>query len=135
MKSSVLDSFAVVAYLFQEPGSDKVVALLERATKENQKLLMCAPNWAEIRYIFARRLGEAEWQSLRTKLLALPIEIVDADRSLAENAGYFRTTKRMPLADCFAAALARERKAILYTGDPEFKEVEDDIEIAWLQTP
>jgi hypothetical protein len=41
----------------------------------------------------------------------------------------------MSLAACFAAALAQERKAIVYTGDPEFKEVEDDIEIAWLQAP
>ena len=36
------------------------------------------------------------------------------------------------LADCFAAALPRERKALIYTGDPAFKQVQDDVEIAWL---
>ena len=47
----------------------------------------------------------------------------------------YASKKPMSLADCFAAALARERKAVLYTGDPEFKQVEDDVEIAWLQAP
>ena len=135
LKNSVLDSFAIIAYLLKQPGSEKVVTLLEKASKEDQKVLMCAPNWAEIRYILARRLGEDEWESLQGELLGLPIEIVSADRSLAEEAGKFKTTRKMSLADCFAAALARERKAVIYTGDPEFKQVEDDVEIAWLQAP
>jgi predicted nucleic acid-binding protein len=32
--------------------------------------------------------------------------------------------KKMSLADCFAAALAKREKAEVYTGDPEFKTVE-----------
>ena len=135
MKSSVLDSYALIAYLLKEPGYEKVVAVLERASIDNVKVLMCSPNWAELRYILARRLGEEEWESLRTKLLGLPIEVVDADRSLAEKAGKFKTTKRMSLADCFAAALAQEHKAAVYTGDPEFKEVEGEVEIVWLAKP
>jgi predicted nucleic acid-binding protein len=38
----------------------------------------------------------------------------------------------MPYADCFAAALARLKKAELYTGDPEFKVVEKEIKVVWL---
>jgi predicted nucleic acid-binding protein len=38
----------------------------------------------------------------------------------------------MSLADCFAAALARDRKASLYTGDPEFKAVEGEVKIVWI---
>ena len=132
MKDSVLDSFAVIAYLQEGPGFEKIMALLERASKQGRKLLMCTPNWVELRYIIARRRGEDEWENLRINLLSLPIEIVQADLSLAEEAGRFKTTKRMSLADCFAAALARQRKAVIYTGDPEFKEVQDDIEIEWL---
>lgn len=40
----------------------------------------------------------------------------------------------MAYADCFAAALARTRNAELVTGDPEFKEVEGEVKIAWLPT-
>jgi predicted nucleic acid-binding protein len=38
----------------------------------------------------------------------------------------------MSLADCFATALAKQQKAEVYTGDPEFRAVEDEIKIVWL---
>jgi predicted nucleic acid-binding protein len=38
----------------------------------------------------------------------------------------------MSLADCFAAALAKQRKLEIYTGDPEFKAVEKELKIVWL---
>ena len=39
----------------------------------------------------------------------------------------------MAYADCFAAALAKLHNAELVTGDPEFREVERDIRIGWLE--
>jgi len=38
----------------------------------------------------------------------------------------------MAYADCFAVALARLRKAELYTGDLEFKVVGKEIKVVWL---
>jgi predicted nucleic acid-binding protein len=38
----------------------------------------------------------------------------------------------MSYADCFAAALAKLRKAELVTGDEEFKQVEGEIKIRWI---
>jgi predicted nucleic acid-binding protein len=38
----------------------------------------------------------------------------------------------MPYADCFAAALAKLRKAELVTGDKEFRQIEDEVKIQWL---
>ncbi len=38
----------------------------------------------------------------------------------------------MSLADAFAAAPAREKKAELVTGDPEFKAQEKEIKVHWL---
>jgi predicted nucleic acid-binding protein len=38
-----------------------------------------------------------------------------------------------PLADAFAATLARKHKAELVTGDPEFKAAEKEIRIQWLR--
>jgi len=40
---------------------------------------------------------------------------------------------RVLYADCFAAALAKIRKAQLMTGNPEFKQVENEIRIGWLK--
>ncbi|MCC6210625.1 MAG: hypothetical protein IT513_06225 [Burkholderiales bacterium] len=38
----------------------------------------------------------------------------------------------MSYADCFAAALAKERKADLATGDKEFKQIEGEVSVRWL---
>jgi predicted nucleic acid-binding protein len=40
----------------------------------------------------------------------------------------------MSLADCFAAALARHKTAMLLTDDLEFKQVEREIRIQWLNS-
>jgi predicted nucleic acid-binding protein len=128
----VLDSYAVLAFLFQESGYEKIVALLEKAAESDKTLLIAAPNWAEVRYMIERKVGIAQWREARAKLLGLPIEIVPADQELAEMAGEIKATKKMSLADCFAAALAKQQKAEIYTGDPEFRAIEADAKIIWL---
>lgn len=132
MRNSVLDSYAVLAFLFQESGYEKVLELLERAAAADQVVLIAAPNWAEVRYQVERKVGLSRWEEARTKLLGLPIEIVAADRDLAERAGALKATRKMSLADCFCAALAKEKRADLYTGDPEFRAVEKEIKVVWI---
>lgn len=132
MKSSVLDSFAVLAFLFKEPGYEKVLEAFEKAAAADRFLLIAAPNWAEVRYQVERKVRKARWDEVRDKLLGLPIEIVAADRHLAELAGEIKATKKISLADCFAVALAKQNRADLYTGDPEFRLVEKEIKVVWL---
>jgi predicted nucleic acid-binding protein len=38
----------------------------------------------------------------------------------------------MSYADCFAAALTKQKNGVLLTGDPEFKQVEREVSINWL---
>ena len=132
MKSAVLDSYAVLVFLFQQPGHEKVTALFDKAADSDKPLLIAAPNWAEVRYMVERKVGPAQWQETRTKLLGLPIEIVPADQELAELAGEIKANRKMSLADCFAAALARQRRLDLYTGDSEFRAVESELRVMWL---
>jgi predicted nucleic acid-binding protein len=55
-----------------------------------------------------------------------------ADRRLADLAADFKARFKLSPADAFAAALAKERKTELVTGDPEFKALEKEIKINWL---
>ena len=132
MRGSVLDSYAVLAFLFKEKGHEKVVAVLEKAAESDKPLLIASPNWAEVRYQVERKLGTEAWHRTREKLLGLPIEVVPADQELAEQAGGIKAHRKMSLADCFATALAKARKVDLYTGDPAFREVEKELRITWL---
>ena len=132
MPGVVLDSFAVLAFLFGEPGYEKVLTVLEKAADTDSNLMIAAPNWAEVRYIVERKVGLSEWLRVRARLLGLPLKIVSADQELSEVAGELKVVKKMSLADCFAAALAKREKAEIYTGDPEFKTVEREIKVIWL---
>jgi predicted nucleic acid-binding protein len=60
------------------------------------------------------------------------VNIVPADQELSELAGELKVLKKMSLADCFAAALAKREKAEIYTGDPEFKAMEREVKVVWL---
>ena len=132
MRSSVLDSYAVLVFLFKQHGYEKVLSLLEKAAEADETVLIAAPNWAEVRYMVQRKSGASTWNETRTKLLGLPIEVVPVDQDVAEIAGEFRVSRKMSLADCFAAALAKDRNADVYTGDPEFRGVEKEVKIVWM---
>jgi predicted nucleic acid-binding protein len=129
---SATSAFAVLAFLFGEPGHEKVLTLLEKAADADTELLIAAPNWAEVRYIVERKVGLTQWREARARLLGLPIDIVPADEELSELAGQLKVTKKMSWADCFAAALAKREKVEVYTGDPEFKAMEREIKVVWL---
>lgn len=106
--------------------------LFEKAAQTDQAVLIAAPNWAEVRYMVERKAGAARWAEVRHKLLSLPLDVVPVDQSLAELAGEIKASKRMSLADCFAAALAKQRKGEVYSGDPEFKAIEKEVKVIWI---
>jgi predicted nucleic acid-binding protein len=62
-----------------------------------------------------------------------PLSVVPADKDLAELAAGYKAAGLLALADGFAAALAKLRKAELVTADYDFKAVEKEIEITWLK--
>ena len=130
--AKVLDSWALLCYLGQEPGFEKMIELFEKAVESSKPLLMSVINWGEVYYQVARRFGDQKAQEIEQLIQTLPIMVVEADKDLTREAARIKVTKRMAYADCFAAALARLKKGELYTGDPEFKAVEKDIKVVWL---
>ena len=130
---AVLDSFALLAFFRGEPGEEKVAALLERAGLRDEPLHMTEVNYAEVKYIVIRKDGKDRWEEIARELPALPIEFHPATRPVADLAADFKARYKLSLADAFAAALAKERKAELVTGDPEFKALEKEIKIGWLK--
>ena len=66
-------------------------------------------------------------------LQGLPIDFHSMSRQMADTVADFKARFRMSLADAFAAALAKEKKAELVTGDPGFRALEKEILVAWLR--
>jgi ribonuclease VapC len=109
-----------------------MIDLFEKAVESSKPLLMCIVNWGEVHYQVLRRFGDQKAQEIEQLIQTLPITLVEANKEVTREAARIKATRRMAYADCFAVALARLRKAELYTGDPEFKVVEKDIKVVWL---
>jgi predicted nucleic acid-binding protein len=131
-KAIVLDSWAIMAYLEDEPAAERVADMIADARDSGTPLMMTVINFGEVWYIIARRASEADADRTVLELKQLGIEVVDADWDLTRQAAYYKSKHRMSYADCFAAALAKREKAHLVTGDKEFAEVEKEMAIVWL---
>jgi len=132
-RAVVFDSWAIMAYLEGETSAERVADIMADAHEEDVPLLMSVVNAGEVWYILAREVSVAEADRSLHQLKQLGIKLVDADWDLAHEAAGFKSKHKMSFADCFAAALARQKNANLITGDQEFKQVQKEISITWLR--
>jgi len=133
LKAAVLDASALLALFFDEPGAEKVEDLLHLAAESGKPLLIAAVNWAEVLYKMERKSGAQGLNGARDFERTMPVEVAPLDRELAESAAQFKTAHDLGLADAFAAALAKSKKAELVTADTGFKALEKEIKINWLK--
>jgi ribonuclease VapC len=133
MPAKVLDSFALIAYFRDEPGAQIMEEMLVTAGKKDSPLLMTDVNYAEVKYSIVKKDGAEAWAEAAKVLQGLPIDFHSTTRTLADTAADFKARFKLSLADAFAAALAKEKRAELVTGDPEFKRLEREIKVHWLK--
>ena len=132
MKTTVLDSYALIAYFEKEGGWDTVAQLLADAAAERCRLCGCVVNWGEVLYITERAYGTEKAEEVEVIMADLPIEWVDADREVTREAARFKVDGGLAYADCFAAGLARQTDGEVVTDDPEFERVSNRVDVRWL---
>jgi len=132
MQTKVLDSYALMAFFEDEPGADFVRGLLQKAVESEITLLMTVVNLGEVWYAIARNNSPEIADQYIHEIKGMGVEIVEADWNLTRQAAAFKANGNMSYADCFAAALAKLKKAELVTGDKEFKALEGEVKIAWV---
>jgi predicted nucleic acid-binding protein len=128
----VLDSFAIIGYLDNEPAAAFIRDLLKQARKKTIHLWLSLINYGEILYIVERERGLQAAQKTIGLIEQLPIAIADIDRPMTFLAAHFKAQYPISYADAFSAALAQTKSGELLTGDPEFKAVEGEVSVRWL---
>ena len=128
----VLDSFALLALLNDEPGAQVVQAALRHARDEGSTALVSAINWGEVLYIAERAGGAEKRKTARRFIDLLPVRLVLPDLDAVETAALIKASHPLSYADAFAAGLAQQNGGVLLTGYPEFKSVEKLVRIRWL---
>jgi predicted nucleic acid-binding protein len=133
MKTTVLDASAMLAMFFGEPGMETMRELFHKASEADRPVFISAVNWAEVLYKMERKHGRAGYETARQFERTTALEAVPVDRELAEAAALLKNERGLGLADAFAAALAKHKKAELVTADTAFKSVGKEIRINWLK--
>ena len=128
----VLDSYSLIAYFEAEAGAKLVADVIKTARDSGVLLLLSVVNWGELYYLTLRETGPEGADQVLDAISSLPIEIVNADRELTQEAARLKARGGISYADCFAAALAKIRKSELLTGDREFKQLADVVKILWI---
>ena len=128
----VLDSYAVLAHLYDEPASTRVREIL-RDSERGEPVYLSTINLGEILYITERGKGVDAASRALGAIDQLALTQVDATRSRALTAARIKARVPISYADAFAVSTALEFDCHVVTGDPEFESVTDLIDIEWLR--
>jgi len=130
----VLDTFALLAYFQDEPGTERVMEVLQGAQKEKCRVCLCMINLGEMLYIVERRRGLTEAQSVLAAIQQAPIEILPADEQTVLAAAHIKANYTLSYADAFTVACAGQLDGVILTGDKEFESVGGVVTVEWLET-
>ena len=131
MKRIVLDASAIMTFFENRPGAERAQDLIRLGFEGKRQLLMSVVNWGEVYYSTWRTKGPGVARKIIENIAQLPLEIVDADLELTRSAAELRAEHKLQYTDCFAAALALQRKASLATSDKDFAIIEKKLDIFW----
>lgn len=131
-KPSVLDSFALIAFLGKESGFEKVRTLLHDAEASGQSLLMNEINIGEVYYLTAKERSLDKAEEFLQHLEMLPVRALSNTFPQVLDAARIKGQFPVSYADAFAIATAIRSDARLVTGDPELQSVAHLVEIHWI---
>ena len=136
-KVYVLDACALIALLLHEDGADKVVDAYRDANSGNAKIVINAVNLLEVYYDFYRAYDKATADDMIAHVDESIVNIVtEIDKVLLTEAGRYKATYKISLADSFALAQAKITEGTLLTSDHhEFDVIEgnEPIHFMWIR--
>ena len=134
MAARVLDAGSLLSYLEAGPEAAEIVRLIKSARDSGRNLMICSVNWGEVMYLVAKDMSVQKATEIDKVLATLPIDVVSADQSLTRIAASYRADKGLPYTVCFAAALAKQKKAELVTSDAIFRSFDGELRIRWIRS-
>jgi len=131
-RSFIFDSHALLKFFQKEKGYEKAIQLLEEIRKTGATKQINAVNLGEIIYSTKKEFGDQKKLEILANIERLNFTILPISNNLIFQAAEYKAQYSISYADCFALASAVEHKAILITGDPEFRKVEHLVDIVWI---
>jgi PIN domain nuclease of toxin-antitoxin system len=129
----VLDSSALIRYVDNEAGADRVEEILGFCAGWQASLRISAVQWGEVAGNLRHRFGATQEERILSGVIPSEAEIVPATSDRAKRAGEIRVDHGISYADSFAVELTLDSSEyVLVTADYGFKPVADLIKIEFL---
>jgi predicted nucleic acid-binding protein len=128
-----MDSNAILRYLDNEPGADRVENCINAHVAGRDQIVISAVQWGEIASVLLKRYGQPAAETALHDLRAFDFNLVPATAERAQRAAFIKVRTKIPYADAFAVELASDSSDhLLITGDFDFKAAEQQIKIEFL---
>jgi predicted nucleic acid-binding protein len=121
--ASWLDSSAILALIYGEPGVDIVRQLLEDAERERAVVYLSVISLCEIVSSLIKTHGENVARDELALVLTMPVQMDSPTRQQCAEAGWLRGRHKLSTADAIIATQAIAANAELVHKDPEFHQV------------
>jgi predicted nucleic acid-binding protein len=133
----VFDACALIAFFKKEEGFETVKALIASVDARKDTACVSIVNLLEIYYGFAGDKGFNYASAVIGKIQDSSVSVIDViSPAVFKEAGRFKVTYKIPLADCFAAATAFVYSAALVTSDhQDFEKISRHEPISFLWLP
>ena len=122
-KVFVLDTSALLAFVQNEPGADRVEQILKSARERGCAAYISFISLAELYYVSWQEAGCSAALEMVVHVKALPLSVVESTERLTLFAGSIKANHRCSLADAFIVATASQVGGILVHKDPEIEQV------------
>jgi predicted nucleic acid-binding protein len=132
VRAYVLDSYAILVLLNNEPGAEKVESILHTAEEEEIQVFMSLISLGEVVFLVEHRWGQEKLREMVAYLETSPIEFIETDRERILEAAHIKAMHSVSYADAFAVALCLEHGATFLTGHREINRIPDLIHVDWL---
>jgi predicted nucleic acid-binding protein len=133
MTAYVLDASALIRYLDNESGAERVEAIIGECLAGRARCFVTAIQWGEVAGNVRKRFGAVFELKTMNRLLAAEIEIVPVSAERAVQAAKLKVDCKISYADAFALDLAMQSaEHVLVTANYGFKVVENLARIEFL---
>ena len=133
MVTYVLDSSAVLRYLDNEAGAERVAEIIKGHLAGDYVAAISAIHWGEIAGVVGRIHGQPAAELALSRLMSFGLEVVPATAERAVRAAMIKVKTKIAYADAFGVQLATEsREHILVTSDFGLKPAVHEVKIEFL---
>jgi PIN domain nuclease of toxin-antitoxin system len=133
MTTYVLDASAILRYLDEEPGTDRIEELLLAHADNKVEIAISAVQWGEVACKLFQRFDWVRYEHIMSQLYSLGLTIEPATAERAVSAGILKAATKIAYADAFCVQVALDSpQHTLVTADYGFKLAEHLVTIEFL---